>query len=372
MKIIYLHQYFKLPTENGSHRSWYIAQFLQKKGWEVEIITASKKARLLFSDNLKIHYVSVSYAQEMHFLRRTIAFLNFLIKAIHKILKIPNISLIYATSTPLTIGLIALILKKIKKVPYVFEVRDLWPLVPIEMGYVKSKIFQRFLFWLEKKIYQNAEKIVVLSPPMEEYVRRIVPEKPILCVPNMSDCEIFFPQNKKKENEPFRIAYFGSMGKANALERLLQVAEKHPEIEFWIIGEGSEKKKLQQIASQKVYFFAGKPKHELNEMLAYADAFYVSFAEYPSLETCSPNKFFDGIAAGKLCITNTKGWVKDLIEKYECGFYADSPDEFKEKIQPFLQDKSLLQTYQNNARHLAEKVFNKEILCSKIVDFISA
>lgn len=372
MKIIYLHQYFKLPTENGSHRSWYITQAMQKGGFEVEIITMGNEKLIQKFEQINIHYLNVHYKQEMNIWRRIVAFAKFMLKAMKKILNVQNISLIYATSTPLTIGLIALILKKIKKVPYVFEVRDLWPLVPIEMGYVKSKIFQRFLFWLEKKIYQNAEKIVVLSPPMEEYVRRIVPEKPILCVPNMSDCEIFFPQNKKKENEPFRIAYFGSMGKANALERLLQVAEKHPEIEFWIIGEGSEKKKLQQIASQKVYFFAGKPKHELNEMLAYADAFYVSFAEYPSLETCSPNKFFDGIAAGKLCITNTKGWVKDLIEKYECGFYADSPDEFKEKIQPFLQDKSLLQTYQNNARHLAEKVFNKEILCSKIVDFISA
>ncbi|WP_448528289.1 glycosyltransferase family 4 protein [Raineya sp.] len=370
MKIIYLHQYFKLPTENGSHRSWYIAEAMQKKGFEIAIITIGSKNDTKNFEQINIHYLNVPYKQEMSAWRRVVAFAKFMLKAMKKSLNIQNIFAIYATSTPLSVGIIALFLKKIKKIPYIFEVRDLWPLVPIEMGYVKGKLFQRFLFWLEKKIYENAEKIIVLSPPMQEYVRKIVPKKPILCVPNMSDCEVFFPQNKKKENEPFRIAYFGSMGKANALERLLQVAEKHPEIEFWVIGEGSEKKRLQKIAPQNVYFFAGKPKHELNEMLACVDAFYVSFAEYPSLETCSPNKFFDGIAAGKLCITNTKGWIKDLVEKHECGFYAGSPDEFRKKIQPFLQNKNLLQTAQANARKLAEKEFEKNQLSQKVVNFL--
>lgn len=370
MKIIYIHQYFRLPTENGSHRSWYIAQAMSKNKIKIEIITIGSENNTKELEQINIHYLNVHYKQEMNFWRRIRAFAKFMLKATKKSLSIQNIFLIYATSTPLSVGLIALFLKKIKKIPYIMEVRDLWPLVPTEMGYVKSKIFQKFLFWLEKKIYENADRIVVLSPPMEEYVRKIVPEKPILCVPNMSDCEVFFPQNKKNENEPFRVAYFGSMGKANALERLLQVAEKHPEIEFWVIGEGSEKKKLQKIASQNVYFFAGKPKHELNEMLAYVDAFYVSFAEYPSLETCSPNKFFDGIAAGKLCITNTKGWIKDWVEKYECGFYAGSPGEFREKIQPFLENKNLLQIAQANARKLAEKEFEKNELCQKLISFL--
>ncbi len=373
MKIIYLHQYFKLPTESGSHRSWYIANEMQKKGLRVEILSMHNKPSKYerkISEKIKIHYLGVRYNQKMSVWRRILSFTEFMLKATKKSFQMQEISLIYATSTPLSVGLLALFLKKIKKTPYIFEIRDLWPLVPIEMGYVKNKTFQKFLFWLEKKIYEHAEKIVVLSPTMQEYVQKIVPEKPILHVPNMSDCEVFFPQNKKKENDPFRIVYFGSMGKANALERLLQVAEKHPEIEFWFIGEGSEKKKLQKIAPQNVYFFAGKPKHELNEMLAYVDAFYVSFAEYKSLETCSPNKFFDGIAAGKLCITNTKGWIKKLVEQYECGFYAGSAREFGEKIQPFLQNKNLLQTFQANARKLAETQFDKNLLCQKLIDFL--
>ncbi|MDW8295740.1 MAG: glycosyltransferase family 4 protein [Raineya sp.] len=370
MKIIYLHQYFRKSTENGSHRSWYISQALQKKGFCVEIITAGHTAKIQMLESLKIHYVKVDYKQSMNFVRRIIAFLVFLLKATKKIFHIKEISYIYATSTPLTVGIVALILKKIRKIPYVFEVRDLWPLVPIEMGFVKNRFLQKLLFWLEKKIYQNAEKIIVLSPPMQAYVHKIVPEKPILCVPNMSDCQTFFPQNKKAENEPFRIAYFGSIGKANALERLLAVAQKCPQIEFWIIGNGSEKRRLMKIAPSNVQFFDEKPKNQLNELLAYVDAFYVSFAEFEALETCSPNKFFDGIAAGKMCITNTKGWIKNLVEQNLCGFYAGTPQEFEQKIQPFLQDKSLLQKYSENARQLAENEFEKNKLCQKIVDFI--
>lgn len=370
MKIIYLHQYFRLPTENGSHRSWYIAQAMKENGFEIEMITMGSENDTKNFAHINVHYLQVQYKQEMKAWRRIVAFIKFMAKATKKNLNIQNIFTIYATSTPLSVGLLAIFLKKIKKIPYIFEIRDLWPLVPIEMGYIKNKNFQKFLFWLEKKIYENAEKIIVLSPAMQEYVQKIVPEKPILCVPNMSDCEVFFPQNKKKENNPFRIAYFGSMGKANALERLLQVAEKHSEIEFWLIGEGSEKEKLQKIAPPNVYFFTAKLKPELNEMLAYVDAFYVSFAEYKSLETCSPNKFFDGIAAGKLCITNTKGWIKELIEQYECGFYAGSAEEFGEKIRPFLQNKSLLQTFQANARKLAQTHFDKNLLCQKLMEFL--
>lgn len=370
-KILYLHQYFRLPFESGSHRSWYIAKNMNKYVDSIEVLSASNyKRKTLSIGQIRISYVKSKYQQKMSIRRRIIAFIEFSLKVMNKILNLQRYDLIYATSTPLTIGLVSLFVKKVKGIPYIFEVRDLWPLVPIEMGFIKNRFLQKILFWLERKIYEQAEKIVVLSPSMQEYVRQIVPHKPIICVPNMADCEIFFPQNKKKSTEPFRVAYFGSIGRVNALERLLEVACQCPYIDFWIIGNGSEKERLQKIAPHNVTFWKEKNKTELNEILAYVDAFYVSFAKYNVLETCSPNKFFDGIAAGKLCITNTKGWIKELVEEHQCGFYAGTAEEFSIKIQPFLNNKKLLRAYQVNARKLAESKFEKNKLCQQLVNFI--
>lgn len=99
------------------------------------------------------------------------------------------------------------------------------------------------------------------------------------------------------------------------------------------------------------------------------DASYVSYADYPSLWTGSPNKFFDGIAAGKLIILNFEGWIKDIVEEYGCGLYYDQhkPEEFWKKLEPYLNNSELLQKAQINSRRLALESFSKKELVSKFL-----
>ncbi|MDZ7608670.1 MAG: hypothetical protein U5K79_24490 [Cyclobacteriaceae bacterium] len=102
------------------------------------------------------------------------------------------------------------------------------------------------------------------------------------------------------------------------------------------------------------------------------DACLVSFLKYPVLETCSPNKFFDALAAGKLCIVNTNGWLRNLVEENRCGFYFD-PDEpwtFPALIQPFLSDARLLEEFQQNAFHLGESRFSRAALVSLACELV--
>ncbi|MCU0439561.1 MAG: glycosyltransferase family 4 protein [Raineya sp.] len=375
MKILYLHQYFKTPEQAGSHRSWYIAKALAEAGFQVEIITSTAE-KISFSqeiEQIKVHYLPVTYEQSMSFWRRIWAFFLFFIKAYKKASQIQNVDLIYATSTPLSIGLLAFLLKKFKHTRYIFEVRDLWPLVPIEMGFIKNQLIIKILYTLEKTIYQNAQKIVALSPSMQEYIRAIVPKKDVICVPNMAD-NAFFSEETTQPNKskPFTITYFGSIGKANALERLIDIAKNSPFLQFWIIGKGSELDFIQKTSKglPNIFFFEEQTKEQLRQTLQQTDAFFISFADFKCLETCSPNKFFDGLATGKLCITNTKGWIKDLIEQEQCGFYTANAQEFSPIIQNFLNNPSLLKLYQENAKKVAKKHFDRNILCSKIVSLI--
>ena len=378
MVILYLHQYFRKPDEAGSHRSWYIAQALCRAGHQVHIVTATQEQRDLTEEilpNLYVHYLSNAYNQKMSFWRRIYAFLRFVWKAIKEAKKIP-FEKIYASSTPLSIGLIALWLKKKYKKNYIFEVRDLWPQVPVELGILKNPILKKVSYFLEKKIYQNAEKIVVLSPAMRDYVQKLVPQKPLFCIPNMADCSLFVPQIKKEKANIFRLIYAGSIGFANGLDRVIAWAEKCSWAEFWIIGEGAKRQEIENLVKKSkinnVFFFNNRNKSSLQELLNQADVLIISFADYKILETCSPNKFFDALAAGKICISNMAGWIKDLIEENECGFYANTPEEFEEKLKHISKNLEEQKNMQANARKLAENTFDKDKLCKEIVALFKA
>ena len=340
MRILYLHQYFKTPDEGGPIRSYYLAKGLVENGFEVELITSHNKGseEIKIVDGIRVHYLPVTYDNTMGFTRRSVSFILFMILAIKKASTLKNIDCCYATSTPLTIGWAAIKIKKKLQIPYLFEVRDLWPEAPIQMGSIRSAWLQRILVKIEQRIYKHANRIVALSPGIQEGIQKLEPSRDIALIPNMSDIDFFEPSEKDQELEvllgvknQFVISYFGALGKSNNLEFLLDVAKASKsgliDLTFLIIGVGSEVGRLKKIARHEeldnVQFLDFMNKVELKRVLTITDAAYVSFANIPILETNSPNKFFDALASGKLVITNTKGWVKELCESNNCGFYAD-------------------------------------------------
>ncbi len=390
MKIIYLHQYFLTPEKGGAIRSYHLAKSLVEAGHEVEVITSHNHPVYHFEnvEGIKVHYLPVFYENNLNFIGRLLSFIKFIYRAYIKATEIEYVDLCYATSTPLTIGIIAIWLKRMYRIPFYFEVRDLWPEAPIQMGLIKNYFIKKYLFYLEKKIYKKATKIIALSPGIEESIKNIVPKKDIYLIPNFSDCVFFHPEEKTLRLEDkfnvkgkFVISYFGAIGKANHLEYLIDAAlslskNKIEHIHFIIAGKGSElfmiKEKVKNLHLTNITFIGFINKYSLHEMLTITDAVYISFAKKPIMETNSPNKFFDALASGKLCISNTKGWTKELIEKNECGFYYDpeKPDDFINKIMPYTNVKNLLTTAQHNARMLAEKEFSKDIIVEKLLNLI--
>ena len=391
MRIIYIHQYFKKITENGSHRSWYLASALSDAGFDVQMITAhhfpNKTEKI--NENFTVHYLNVPYDNSFGFFKRILAFFSFFWKSFFLAKKIikenkykSKKNIVYATSTPLTVGITAFLLEKFYKIPYFFEVRDLWPEAPIQMKVIKNFILIKILRFLERKIYQNASKIITLSPAMHAHVGEVlsnIPKKEIFMFPNMSDNEFFTHKTGKKVLDTFSVVYFGTLGKANHLEYLLDIArfgnENNKKVDFFIVGDGAEKKRLEKMAYDlpNVLFIKAFEKDLMNVFLGEMSAVYVSFLDIPVLESCSPNKFFDALAAGKMCITNTKGWLKTLVEDNQCGFYASphNPADFWEKLDIFINDTENstenLQKYENNARQLAERSFDKNKICKEFV-----
>lgn len=388
MRILLIHQYFKTPEEGGAIRSYHIAQWLAAQGHQVDVISACNEKTYIKKSiaGFTVHYLPVYYTNHLSFLSRVHAFYRFVRMAIAQINKLPRADLHYVITTPLTTGLIALYAKKKTGVPYIFEVGDLWPDAPVQLGVLKNNLLKNIAFKLEKMSYRNADALVALSPDIKAAIEKKVPGREVEVITNMADVDFFSPEQKRPDLvEKYQvqgklvIAYTGTVGLANHLEYLLDVAEsdKTKSLHFLIAGGGARWEAVKAEAHKRglknITFFEYMNKEGVRELMNVADAVFISFKNVPVLSTGSPNKFFDGLAAGKLIVTNFGGWVSELIEQHQCGFsYSpDRPHEFVEKIKPYLEDGQKLKEAQKNARELAQQ-FTPEVQLGKLDGVVGA
>jgi len=395
MNILYIHQYFNTPKEPGGTRSYWISRELVKRGHQVTMIT-STNSKLhpdpceMDIDGIHVIYVKNSYSNYMSAPRKILSFLNFIRLAVKTGVKQKGIDMVYATSTPLTVGYIAMRIKARKKWPYVFEVRDLWPEFPIQIGAIKNKYAIWYLRRLERHIYERSEHVVALSPGMQEGVIAAgTPKEKTSMIPNMSKPDKFFPHEPNMEvaNKygvditKFNVVHFGSMGRANGLKYIIDTAKILQDkgindVNFIFMGSGATepilKKQVEEQELKNVQFLGLHPMATLSEIVNLCDASMTSFLNLPILKTNSPNKLFDSLSAGKPIIVNSAGWTKDLVEKDDCGFYVDpdSPENFAEELIRYKDEKETLKRWGENARKLSLEVFDKSILAAKVADVI--
>lgn len=395
MKILYIHQYFHTPQEPGGTRSYWISQELIRRGHKVTMITSTNRKIHDTSceknvDGIQVIYVKNDYSNYMSAPRKVLSFLNFVRLAIQVGSKQQDVDMIYATSTPLTVGYICMRLKNKKKWPYVFEVRDLWPEFPIQTGAIKNKLAIWYLRRLERQIYQRSEHVVALSPGMQEGVIAAgTPKEKTSMIPNMSKPDKFYPHEKNigiakqfgVDLKKFNVIHFGSMGIANGLKYIIDAAKVLQykgveDVNFVFMGSGATEPKLKKMVEEQglknVQFLGRYPMSTLAEVVNLCDASITSFLNLPILKTNSPNKMFDSLSAGKPIIVNSSGWTKDLVEKENCGFFVDpeKPEDLAEKLLHYKDDKDLLRTWGKNARRLSVEVFDKNLLSAQVADVV--
>lgn len=389
MTILYIHQYFKTPSEPGGTRSYWIAKKMIDKGYKVIMLTCtnekSKKGKIINTDGIKVHYLNIPYDQKMGVISRLHSFIKFMVLSIYYLFKLRlKYDKIYATSTPLTVGIPALFGNFFLNKPYIFEVRDLWPEVPIQMGVIKNPFFIFILKKLERLIYRRAKTIITLSPGMKEGVlnENICADK-VLMIPNMSKPKEFYPRAKNQyyfeekilSRDKLNIIYFGSIGKTNGLEEVINFfgeIRKKP-LELIIAGSGSEKEKLVELTNFNKYhnikFLGNYDMSVISELVNCCDISLVSFDNIPILSTNSPNKFFDSLSAGKPIIVNSNGWTKDIVINYKCGYYYERGnfESFLKMIDEIMRDKEDFMKMGEISRNLSLTMFDKERLTELIV-----
>ncbi len=370
MRIIYIHQYFK-PNEGV--RSFEFIKHLTAEGHKVCVITAESIPENFKMENLNIVSTNTKYSNHMSKMQRIISFAKFMVKATVKGLSVKNPDIVFATSTPLTVGFPAVIIKKIKRCKMIFEVRDVWPDIPVEMGFITSKPVISALKFSEKLIYKNSAHIIPLSKGMYENIKaKGVSEKKLTTIENISNLYLYSPIDtimEARKNEPFICIHPGTMGIVNGLDFVLDtakiVAEKDKEIEFLLVGEGNRKEALKKRVEEEnitnVKIRDSVPKREVASLTEKASVGFMCVdTKYKILEDNSANKFFDFLAAGLPVVINYEGWQKEVLEIEQCGFSELTAEKMAERILWIKNNPDIAQSYGRNSRKAAEKYSRDE------------
>ncbi len=400
MRVLYLHQYFNTPEMPGGTRSYELARRLVSAGHEVDMITSqwqTKKSdkKTWFQTNesgINVHWLPLPYSNKMSYRNRIKVFFKFALLAGPKARSI-GADVVFATSTPLTIILPAIYAAKKNDIPLIFEVRDLWPEIPIAVGALKNPLAIFTSRLLERFAYRKSTHIIALSPGIKTGITTTgYPETQVTMIPNSSDLDLFDVdrqaglevrrQHKWLGQRPL-VAYTGTLGLVNGLEYLVRLAKAtlaiNPEIRFVVIGSGREENKVRHKAEQSgvlgVNFFMVPdiPKHEIPKWLSAADIATSLFIDLEALWANSANKFFDALAAGKPIAINYGGWQANLIQEANAGLVltANDPTSSAKVLAKAVTDKHWLATAGESARRLAVDHFDRDKLASKLEKVLS-
>ncbi len=339
-------------------------------------------------EGIAVRIVGSRYSNKQSFFRRIISFFQYFLCAFVQGMRVPDVDIVYASSTPLTVGISAILLKWFRKIPFIFEVRDQWPEIPIELGVIRNPVLKKALLWLERRIYLSSSGIVALSPGMAEGVKRVLGKKKrqVLVAPNCSDLDRFNPEMDgapiRKEHDwekKFVLMHFGAMGKANGLEFVVNAADQLKDIQdihFVIIGDGSQRPIIQKMIEKKglrnIELLGSINKNDLPRYVAACDVSMVIFADYPILEHNSANKFFDSLAAGKPVLLNYSGWQREAIEQNNAGLGICQChlEQFINNVTFLYENNEKQIEMSQNARIIAEKHYNRDIHAEEICTFM--
>jgi glycosyltransferase involved in cell wall biosynthesis len=262
------------------------------------------------------------------------------------------------------------------RAPLVFEVRDLWPEAPIQMGALRNPLLRRLARALERLVYRHSARIIALSPGIRDgVVSAGAPPERVALVPNASDLELFSPaldrgaeRRRLGLGDGLVCSYFGTMGDANDLGQVIEAAPLVRDVTFVLLGDGKRRRELESRAPANVRFLDPVPdKASVARLAAASDACLTVFKDVSVLATNSPNKLFDTFAAGRAAIVNTEGWMRELVETNEAGLFVRPGDarDLADKLAWLRDNPGEVERLGRNARALAEREFDRDELAAR-------
>lgn len=399
MKILYINQHFITTAGVGGTRQHDICRYLAERGHEITLLSGYSASKGLpkprrFSlwrvhhlDGFKVYVCNTPYSQEMSPQRRVFAFLQFAFIATLIGLKERKIDLVFATSTPLTVTIPGLLVSKLRRKPYAFEARDLWPEDLVIGGRMKESSFiHRFFSFLEQATYRHARKVTVVSEGFHQrLLERGMDADKLNMIPLGADGDKFknatpnhrFFEERRLGDKKLAI-YTGAHGKANGLDQLLDAAEflRHRnDIAIVLFGKGSEKSRLEATAKDRgltnLHFFAPVPIGELVTILAACDFGLIIFRQVQRPRPLTPNKFYDYCFSGIPSVVNFSGTTAEIVRREQIGLVSEPgcPEDLASTIEQLADRENERVEMGRRARALGWERYDRKRIASQMEDF---
>lgn len=396
MHILLIHQAFVALDEPGGTRHHELARYLARRGHQVTVIastvsylTGKAEASDALSQEIQgggtVTVLRARTYSALHrsFVHRVFSFFSFMASSFLLGLKVRQVDLVWGTSPPIFQGVTAWLLARLKRVPFLFEVRDLWPAFAIQVGVLRNPLLIRLSQWLERFLYRRADRVMVNSPGFIEHVRERGARR-VELVPNGVEVQMFDPyasgiafrQEHGLEGR-FVALYAGAHGLSNDLGILLAAAQRlvdRPEISIVLLGDGKEKPALMAQADElgltNLHFLPPVPKSGMAEALAATDACIAILKPIPLYATVYPNKVFDYMAAGRPVILAIDGVIRQVVEQAQGGLFIPpgDPDALARAILHLAEDPQQARAMGLSARRYVEAHFDRAALAGHLIE----
>jgi glycosyltransferase involved in cell wall biosynthesis len=319
--------------------------------------------------------------------KKTLGHLTFMVTAVlFGLPRLGKIDVLIASSPTFFPIISAWIISLIKRIPFVFEVRDLWPAVFVDLGVLKNPWLIKILEMVEMFLYRRAALVVTVTESFRDtLIKRGIPGDKIVTVTNGADIELFQPdgngnhprqeirQEYGLENK-FTVMYLGAHGISHSLETVVRAAEilrDETGICFLLVGEGAEKNKLvelkQQLNLTNLMMLPGQPKARVPGFYQAADVCLVMLRDVPLFTTFIPSKMFEIMAAARPIIGAVKGESEEILERSGNAFMIEqeNPASLAAAVRQLLSDPVRCEQMAAKGRDFVIKNYSRESLAEK-------
>ncbi|MCW0220233.1 MAG: glycosyltransferase family 4 protein [Prosthecobacter sp.] len=403
MKILFLSHYFPPEVNAPASRTFEHCRQWTQDGHEVTVVTCAPNHP---SGKVFEGYRNAPFQRETRngiaiarvwsfvtpnegFLKRTLNYISFMISSLLVLPALGKADVVITTSPQFFNGLAGIVASRIKRCPWVLEVRDLWPESIIAVGAIKNPFVIRCLQRLERLAYDRADAVVVVTDAFKRYMVSMgVPEEKIAVVKNGVDLSFFVKSKNAFAYKAslglegkFVAAYFGTHGMAHHLETILEAAEflrEYSDIAILMVGDGAERMRLLKIREEmrlsNVIMLQQQPKERMPHLWGSCDASLVLLRKSELFKTVIPSKIFESMGMECPIVLGVEGESAEIVNDAQAGICIPPEDarELASAILKLRNDRELGRMLGKNGRRYVANNFDRTVLARKMLERLSA
>lgn len=376
MKVAVVYQYYQGHGAPGHSLVYELTQFLADHGHDVTVISGETGymqrnmptlpwyRRIMRSErDGKVNVVRTYTYSELHrsYLGRLLSFISFSLSCPIGLLSINKPDVVLASSPPIFPMFPAWLICKLRRIPFVIEVRDLWPASAVQMGILKNRHLIGIMAWMERVLYNQSVKIVALTEGIRDDIcARGWPKSKVELVTCGVDFDKLYPdapgaafiRDKFSWQDKKIVLYFGALGEANNLPVTLRTAQRlqsRQDIVFVLIGDGMKRAETEKVVSEiglkNVLVLPPVPKDDARLYINAADLCLVTLRDIPLFDGAIPTKLIDYMACGKAVLCGVRGEAERIVNDAGAGamFEPDNDRQLSELVMELLGNKTLIE-----------------------------